>query len=80
MLGLQVSAGFGDLATALLLPRGKETCRLRYEIFSAWLQNRMPGALLKYLQLISSALSNTEARTRHLRNVCNEKSIYKTRF
>lgn len=63
MLGLQVSTGFSDLATALLLPRRKEICGLHYEIFSAWLQNRIPGALLKYLQLISSALNNTEART-----------------
>jgi len=42
VLGFQVSTGFSDSATALLLPRGKEICKLCYEIFSARLLGSTP--------------------------------------
>lgn len=44
------------------------------------LQNKMPRALLKHPQLISSAVNNKEARTQHLTNIYNTKIIHKNSF
>lgn len=44
------------------------------------LQNKMPGALLKHLQLISSAVNSTEARIQQLTNIYNTKTIHKNGF